>query len=532
MAQNEAFPSIRMSGHSEIGRAKTRYMEDRIKYDHIVTRGGLNLALAIVADGIGGENAGERAATMTADGVLQYCANSDDTSVPGMLKAALTKVNSAVFKEAQQKSHLKNMGSTAAVAAICNNRLYVANVGDSRIYLVRSGKVSQLTVDHTWERVVVQSGKLTPGEAARHPRRDELVRSIGYEADVAVDLGLYFQGPQLSEAEAERAQGLPLLRGDRVVLCSDGLIKSLPSGKGHFVEIPEIVTEIRDSSSSEVSKALVRKALSRSADDNVSVVVMEVPGGRHLPRVPRSALAAAAAVLGIAFLAIAVLPQILNPPAPPAPALAAVPPAQFLVAAIWNTSLRVGSAENVTSQASVGNTFDLKSGTTLTTTGSGSGYAFVGFPGQAEAYLGDGTEIVVKSEADLVLNKGTFLLVLPGAYGHRFLVETPDNAQAWIGGSTMGLLYDASAHELYVDCLQDVCGYMDNSQSQTLHEGSHITLNGTRVISLGGGTRNELWQFVPDKVAAPTATPSPIPTAAATEACRYKNKQGTPCPPP
>ena len=95
-------------------------------------------------------------------------------------------------------------------------------MGDSRIYLLRDNKITQLTVDHTWERDVVQAHKLSASEAARHPRRDELVRSIGYEATVKVDLGIYLQGSAISEDEALRNQGMLLQPGDRIVFVPMG----------------------------------------------------------------------------------------------------------------------------------------------------------------------------------------------------------------------------------------------------------------------------------------------------------------------
>jgi protein phosphatase len=79
------------------------------------------------------------------------------------------------------------MGSTAAVAAICEDRLYIANVGDSQIYLVRGNDIAQLTVDHTWGNEMVRQGTLTLEEAARHPERGDLMRSIGYEPQVHLD---------------------------------------------------------------------------------------------------------------------------------------------------------------------------------------------------------------------------------------------------------------------------------------------------------------------------------------------------------
>ena len=210
---------------------------------------------------------------------------------------------------------------------------------------------------------------------------------------------------------------------------------------------------------------------------------------------------------------------------------------QIYVSQVSDTSLRVLSADKAASTASDGDLLDFKSGETLTTTETGTGYAYFGFPGQVEVYMASATGIGIRNPADertkidVLLNHGSLLVKLPSAFpaDQRFLVETPDGAQVWLGSSMMGLQYDSVKHELYVDCLQHLCGYLDGTTSKPLSEGSHVTLNGTKVISTGAGTRNELWQFVPDLVTAPTPIPSATPNLAATQQCRYLTSLGLSC---
>ena len=536
---------ILASKDTNIGKAEGRSYEDDLKVEkQISTKGGISFALGIVADGIGGENAGERAAALTVDGVFEYCQNSTENSaseIPQILKRALEKVNADVFKEAQQQRTKKNMGSTAAVAAICNKQLYIANVGDSRIYLVRGKKITQLTVDHTWEREVVQEGKLSPAEAARHPRRDELVRSVGYAASIKVDLGLYVGGSGLNEADASQAQGLQLLPGDKVVICSDGLIKSVPKRQNHFVELPEIVEIVTKTSNDEAPKQLVQKALDRNVNDNVSVIVMEVPGGIRPFKIPvkfRAYIIVIVAVLITGILGYLLITHLTStPPAPPS--LPAVTGNQVYIAQVWNLKLTAQSANGSSESLQTSALLSFDSGEIFQTTGgSGNGYAYLGFPGQAQLYLAGDTSITLKNITDaqfeILLNQGWILLNQPG---RNFLVDTPNGAQAWITGSMMGLHYDASSHELYVDCLQDVCGI--GGSDTPLLEGSHAILLGNQVVSTGIGNHNEYWQFVPNLVATPTSTitmtitmtPSKTPNLKATQACRYYKSLGTPCPP-
>jgi hypothetical protein len=219
---------------------------------------------------------------------------------------------------------------------------------------------------------------------------------------------------------------------------------------------------------------------------------------------------------------------------PPPPTIIAN---QIYVSQVSNTSLKFVSAEKVASQSTDGDLLDAKGGETFTTSDTGTGYAYFRFPGQVEVYLAGGSQLLIKdptderTRSDIVLIQGSLLVILPGTFpaDQRFMVESAEGAQAWVTGSMMGAQYDPQKHELYVDCLQDHCAYTDNAGSQPLSQGSHVTLNGNRVVSGGLGTRNELWQFVRYIVAAPTLVPSPIPNLAATQACRYFTSLGLSC---
>ena len=537
MVNNDTVPSILVKGLSQNSPTKGRYYEDRIKFGQVTTRSGLTIALGIVADGIGGENAGERAAYLTAEGVFQFCQDSSDSDISQVLKNALDKVNSEVFNEGQQRHEHKNMGSTAAVAAIYNNRLYIANVGDSRIYLIRKGNIVQLTKDHTWENEVVVSGKLTAAEAARHPRRAELVRSIGYKSDVNVDLGIYIQPDNLSPVEAAKYQTLQLQPGDQIIICSDGLIKSVSGTNRHFVELPEIIKIASSYEYDAVPKQLIQKALDRNVNDNVSVIVMEVPGGKRLlRRLPKYVLPASGIALLIVLLGIFILNRIQSTP-PPQPTL---PPLsannQIYIAQIWNTSLSSG---NNSSQLTSGTLLNFEKDETLQTT-KGTGYAYIGFPGQAQLIMGSDTEIVLTdlsaTQFEILLNNGWLLINQPG---RKFVVDIPGGGQAWITGSMMGLHYDSTTQQLYIDCLKDQCWI---TGGENLQAGSSAVLQGNQIISSGPGTHNEYWQYFPGLVSTPTHTPTltPMPTSTpkpiiidskATQESDDLQRLGTPCTP-
>ncbi|MFX0145164.1 MAG: PP2C family protein-serine/threonine phosphatase, partial [Candidatus Hodarchaeota archaeon] len=290
---------IQHASFSHIGASPRRVLlEDRCQAETFTTGAGLEMTLGVVADGIGGENAGERAAEVTVSAIIDHCQRSTNQDVPQMLEEALKTANERVFADARRSLRKRNMGSTAAVAAIVEDRLYVANVGDSRVYLVRGGKALPLTVDHTWEHETLRSGKLTPEEITRHPRKDEIVRSIGYDADIDVDLGIWLKGGQESESEAVSAQGMQLEPGDRVIICSDGLTKTRHNlSSAHYIEDRELVSLTKGRSAEVAVEQLVKRALEREADDNVSVVILRIPGGVEVPR-------ALLPVIGVASIAI------------------------------------------------------------------------------------------------------------------------------------------------------------------------------------------------------------------------------------
>ena len=155
---NSSHIQVRFYEDSNFGKSDRRFYEDRLKSGRVTTAAGLVLDLAVVADGIGGENAGERAAEMTIDEVFEYARNSQDTDIPMLLQTAVEFANAKVYLEAQNDRHKQDMGSTAVVAAVHEGRLFIANVGDSRVYLVRGHQIRQLTWDHTWGNEMVREG--------------------------------------------------------------------------------------------------------------------------------------------------------------------------------------------------------------------------------------------------------------------------------------------------------------------------------------------------------------------------------------
>ena len=480
---------IRLAAGAHIGASPTRtLLEDRARAETIRTASGMVLSVGVIADGIGGENAGERAAELTATTIFENLESSREQNIPRMLEAALKEANQRVFAEAQKSRRKTNMGSTAAIAAVSNHRLYVANVGDSRIYLLRGQKAYPLTVDHTWENEIVSSGKLGPIEAARHPRRDQIVRSVGYEPKVNVDLGLWLHRGEESAAEARAAQGLPLKRGDVVLVCSDGLIKTRRDQRSaHYVEASEFTALVRGRSPAGAVDRLIKKALKRQVDDNVSAVVLEMPGGgvyyrRYL--VPAIGAAAAfALVIGAAAWAVPKLSGALAGPSA-GPTIPALPSGVAYVSEIGGRA-EISDASGVFENLRLEQLVTAGSGAQLRTLG-GTSYVRLGLPDQSIIYLGPDSQVELleiegESGTSLLLQSGVALVSGQGSGASVISVLAPSGVLAKSTGSILGAFWDPIAGQFEVDCFEEICEVIfPGGVAMGLGAGQRI------IIALGG----------------------------------------------
>jgi serine/threonine protein phosphatase PrpC len=204
--------------------------------------------LLAVADGVGGGPGGDVASQLAVtmlrrrfhDGVVGDPANT--------LRSIYGEINSAIYSLAQRKHRWRGMGTTLATALVGDNALYVGNVGDSRVYLVRHGEVEQLTRDHTWVAELERAGHPST-EARRSSRRHMLVRILGVEPEVVADI----MGPR------------SLVKGDILVLCSDGLYNLVSPG--------ELQRACLCPSPDEGVEWLVELVISRGTPDDASVIV-------------------------------------------------------------------------------------------------------------------------------------------------------------------------------------------------------------------------------------------------------------------
>ncbi|MBI3362772.1 MAG: protein phosphatase 2C domain-containing protein [Chloroflexi bacterium] len=265
------------------------------------------VTLAMVADGIGGHAAGEIASDLAVHAAHDHFINAPDTrDVPGTIRSALVSANLAIYDRAEADRHLQGMGSTAVVAAVVGRRLYGAHVGDSRMYLMRGGAIRQLTVDHTWVQEAINAGLLTHDEAKRHPNRHVIRRYLGHDLNDPTDLELRY-APNQTPDQMAGSQGLPLQDGDTLLLCSDGLTD--------LVEDEEIRAIVAQAAPQQAAEKLVLLARQRGGFDNITVILLKVPGGLRpslektiVQRRPRSrASLLTVGAIGVAALLVVVV---------------------------------------------------------------------------------------------------------------------------------------------------------------------------------------------------------------------------------
>jgi protein phosphatase len=210
--------------------------------------------LFIVADGMGGHAGGETASRLAVEAIREVFEGASGES-GRRLREAMEAANLRVHQASHRDSRLAGMGTTGVALVIDADAAWVANVGDSRVYRLRGSELVQLTRDHSVVAEMVRRGVLTADQALIHPRRNEVLRSLGTSPDVEVDV-----------------DRVDVAAGDVFVLCSDGL-----SG---VVDDAAIAAFLDDASPSEASLALVEAAIGQGAPDNVTVQVVKVASER------------------------------------------------------------------------------------------------------------------------------------------------------------------------------------------------------------------------------------------------------------
>ena len=233
---------VRQLGHGTDTGKKRRRNED----EYVVEP-----PLFAIADGMGGAQAGELASSLAAGAVRggEGAAGGGEAYVVELIQEA----NRRVYQRSSQDAAVSGMGTTMTVALVEEGAVVFGHVGDSRAYLIRDGKLEQLTEDHSLVAELVRSGKLSPEEAETHPQRSVITRALGTDPDVDVD-----------------TFSIPTQPGDLFMLCSDGLTSMVEDDV-----ILSTVEKHRDNLQT-AAKALIRAANRGGGEDNITVVFFEI----------------------------------------------------------------------------------------------------------------------------------------------------------------------------------------------------------------------------------------------------------------
>jgi protein phosphatase len=223
---------------------------------------------AIVSDGIGGHRAGEVAAEMAVESISHMVAQSDASRPVEILDNAIQVTSDAIASKGRENTQRLGMGTTCACAWVIGNQLFTASVGDSRIYLLRHAGLMQLTVDHTWVQEAVEKGIMDPKDVRNHPNVHVIRRYLGSSKTPQADIRLRLATDE-TDTQSRSNQGLRLLPGDLLLLCTDGLTD--------VVKDSEIAQTVRGQDLQSAAQALVDLACARDGKDNITVVMMLVP---------------------------------------------------------------------------------------------------------------------------------------------------------------------------------------------------------------------------------------------------------------
>jgi serine/threonine protein phosphatase PrpC len=244
------------TGQTDVGQ-KRDFNEDSFDLD-------LGAGLLVLADGMGGHAAGEVASRIATETVVEFvragaaepesrAASSVGDRGPSpanRLQAAIRLANERIFKTIEEHPEMRGMGTTLVVALCRGDGACIAHIGDSRAYLFRDGRLTRLTDDHSWVSEQVRLGNLSHAEAVRHPFRNVITRALGSSSDAVADV-----------------KEIDLRRGDRLLLCSDGLTTMLDDD-----EIGDILEGCGGDPETAAGR-LIERANEAGGEDNITVIV-------------------------------------------------------------------------------------------------------------------------------------------------------------------------------------------------------------------------------------------------------------------
>lgn len=225
--------------------------------------------LAVLSDGIGGHRAGEVAAELAVNIITQKVAESDGSDPLPTIKTAIETASNEIYRQSQGDPERQGMGGTCAMVWIIGHKLYMSNIGDSRIFLMRNGTIQQISTDHTWIQEALEIGLITPDQVAGHPNAHVIRRYLGSPQPPQVDFRIHL-APKETDAQALANQGMLLQKDDKLLLCSDGLTDLVTPAEilDVFQHMPNLQTTVQ---------TLIDMANERGGHDNITIISVAVP---------------------------------------------------------------------------------------------------------------------------------------------------------------------------------------------------------------------------------------------------------------
>jgi serine/threonine protein phosphatase PrpC len=241
---------ILCAGASDIGR-KRKTNQDSICLDH-------KHHFFAVADGMGGHNGGDIASQLSVKVMPEFFTTHSNLEPQVLMKSMIQEINRAILQKAEENPELQGMGTTVAAIYFHGQNLIIGNVGDSRVYMVNNNHIFQMTRDHSFVQEKLNMGVYTREEAVKDPQKNVLVRSVGFEADINVDVFNY-----------------RICKNDMFLICSDGLHGKVSDGDIlHIIQknIVDPATCIMEDVDAAV-RELIQQANDNGGQDNISVIL-------------------------------------------------------------------------------------------------------------------------------------------------------------------------------------------------------------------------------------------------------------------
>ncbi len=269
-------PTMNRSPHSHLNVAIMSHAgmtgknnEDRYAVTAYRLEGERPVVFAVVSDGIGGHRAGEVAAELAVNYIIETVSQSNGKDPMQIMESAIHAASQAIASRSASKAEQHGMGATCACVWLEDHNLFIAYVGDSRIYLVRDGSIHRLTIDHTWVQEALERGIITPAQAHDHPNVHVIRRHLGSVELPDVDFRLRLNGDE-DTLTARNNQGTPLKPGDILLICTDGLTDLVWDD-----EILRLI--ITRNSLQSAAEDLIEQANERGGHDNITVILLGVP---------------------------------------------------------------------------------------------------------------------------------------------------------------------------------------------------------------------------------------------------------------